>query len=114
MLTPNHNECNSTLISGTRWGRSPHLYHINWGEGQLPNPNECNSTVTSETRGETPAPNPNECHSTLTSLIRGIYSCPYIYIYSLGIEYDFSTAPSESTVSLSLTKFRSQERCWDS
>ena len=42
-------------------------------------------------------PNPNECHSTLTSAIRRIYPCLYIYIYSLGIEYDFKTSPPSST-----------------
>ena len=92
-LTPNPNECNSTLTSGTRWRHSPHLYHINWGGGQIPNPNECNSMLTSETRGETL--NPDECHSTRKRVIRGIYPCLYLYLYidSLGIEYDFSTAP---------------------
>ena len=48
--------------------------------------------LTSETRGEKLTPNPNECHSTLTSAIRGIYPYP-LYIYSLGIEYNFKKAP---------------------
>ena len=66
---------------------------MTWRGGQLPDPDECNSTLTSETRGKMLTPNPNECHSTLTSAIRGIYPCLYIYIYSLGTEYDFKTAP---------------------
>ena len=71
-LTPNPNECNlATLMSGTRRGRSPHLYHINWGGCQLPNPNECISTLTSGTRGETLTPNPDECYSRLTSAVKG-------------------------------------------
>ena len=37
-LTPNPNECNSTLTSGTRGGAAP-TYTIYTGEeGQLPNP----------------------------------------------------------------------------
>ena len=66
---------------------------INWGGGQLPNLNKCNSMLTSETRGETLTPNPNEYHSMPMRASRGIYPYPYIHIYSLGIKYDFSTAP---------------------
>ena len=36
-LTPNHNECNSTLISGTSGGAAP-TYTIYTRGGQLPNP----------------------------------------------------------------------------
>ena len=37
-LTPNPNECNSILMSGTSWGAAP-TYTIYTGEeGQLPNP----------------------------------------------------------------------------
>ena len=74
---PDPNEWNPTLMSGTGWGQSPHLYHINWGGVNYliltSAGNECNSTLTSETRGETLTPNPNEYHSTLTSAIRRIY-----------------------------------------
>ena len=53
--------------------------------------------LTSATRGETLTPNPNECHSTLTSAIRElIYPYPLIYIYCLGIEYDFKYSPSQT------------------
>ena len=45
-------------------------------------------------------PNPNECHSTLTSAIS-----PYIYIYSLGFEYDFLTAPFWWVLSKNHTRF---------
>ena len=39
--------------------------------------------------------NPNECNSTSTSLVSGIYPSPIsLYIDFLGIEYDFSTAPT--------------------
>ena len=44
MLTPNPNECNSTLTSATR------------GEMLTPNPNECNSTLSSVTGGTYPHP----------------------------------------------------------
>ena len=54
---------------------------------QLPYPNKCNSMLTSGTRGETLSP--NECHSTPTLQV-----C--LCTISLGIEYDFSTAPSRS------------------
>ena len=62
--------------------------------GQLPNSKECNSTLMSETRRETLTPNPKECHSTLTSAIREDIPLPlYLFLYSLGIEYDFKIAP---------------------
>ena len=79
-LTPNPNECNSTLTSGTSGGTAP-TYTIYTGVGgQLPNPksaillyaNEC-----SEER-DTLIPNPNECNSTLTSGTNNI--SPYLYI----------------------------------
>ena len=79
-LTPNPNECNSTLTSGTSGGKPPPI-HIAGGGGQLPNPNECNSMLMSVTRGEILIiceilGNPNECDSTLTSGTGGIY--PYL------------------------------------
>ena len=77
---------------------------------QLPNPNECNSTLTSETRGETLSSNPNECHSMLTSAIREIYSCLYVYIYSLGIEYDFLTAPVTTVTCQKITCIMKQAK----
>ena len=56
---PHPNECNSTLMSGTR------------GETLTPNPNECHSMLTSAIRGIYSCPS------------------IYIYQYSLAIEYDF-------------------------
>ena len=38
MLTPNPNECNSMLMSGTRGGRAPTYTIYTGGGGQLPNP----------------------------------------------------------------------------
>ena len=37
-LTPNPNECNSTLTSGTSGGAAPTYTIYTRGEGQLPNP----------------------------------------------------------------------------
>ena len=38
MRTPNPNECNSTLTSGTRGGAAPTYTIYTGGRGQLPNP----------------------------------------------------------------------------
>ena len=37
-LTPNPNECNSTLMSGTNGGAAPNYTIYTRGGGQLPNP----------------------------------------------------------------------------
>ena len=51
MLTPNPNECNSTLMGGTSGGgEPPPIGNIYEGRGQLPNPYGCNSILTSATR----------------------------------------------------------------
>ena len=82
-LTPNPNECNSTLTSGTSGGAAP-TYTIILGEGVNYLTLRVQFYANEAMRGETLTPNPNDCNSALTSGTNNIYPHPYIDVNDRG------------------------------
>ena len=80
-LTPNPNECNSTLTSGTSGGAAPtYTVYTRGGVNCLTIRVQFYANGCNEGRDA----NPNECNSTLTSGTNNIYPYPYIDVNDRG------------------------------